>query len=149
QLLSGFKFLGLIDSGNNTQPTLKQLVDATENSQQEKDIMSGILRQRYGKLFEELDLKTATMGQIEDKMGSYGPSGATRRRAARFFLKAAQYSGVPLPSRLTGGLRSRPESAPNGTEGGATSPQSAASRPRRRRRNSIPAVSEQPNEKPT
>src|SRR5271165_7189735 len=64
QLLSGFKFLGLIDSGSNTQPALKQLVDAAENTPQEKEILANILRQRYAKVFE-LELKNATIGQVE------------------------------------------------------------------------------------
>jgi hypothetical protein len=144
QLLSGFKFLGLIDSGNNTQAILKRLVDAAENSQQEKEILGSILRQRYGRLFDELDLKTATIGQVEEKIGSYGPTGATRKRAARFFLKAARHCDIALSSRLTGGLRSRPETSANGTEQGAAP--STFPRQRRRRRNSNPAAPEQPSE---
>jgi len=149
QLLSGFKFLGLIDSGANTQPTLKQLVDATENSQQEKEILSAVLRQRYAKVFDELDLKTATIGQVQEKIGSYGPTGATLKRAARFFLKAAQHCDIPLSSRLTGGLRSRPEASADGAEEDGVQTPPAPTRSRRRRRNSTPATPEQRNERPS
>src|ERR1035438_4170243 len=129
QLLSGFKFWGLIDSGTSTQPVLRQLVDAPENSQQEKEILGTVLRQGYAKVFE-LDLKTATIGQVQEKIGSYGPTGATRKRAARFFLKAAQYCGVDLSSRLTGGLRSRSEdSNENPEENGALAPPTPTRRP--------------------
>ena len=148
QLLSGFKFLGLIDSGTSTQPVLRQLVDAPENSPQEKEILGIVLRQGYARVFE-LDLKTATIGQVKEKIGSYGPTGETLKRAARFFLKAAQYSGVDLSSRLTGRLRSRSEeSADNAEEAGAPAPPPPA-RPRRRRRTSTPIPPEGHEEKPS
>ena len=148
QLLSGFKFLGLIDSGTNTQPVLRKLVDAPENSQQEKEILGTVMREGYAKVFE-LDLKTATIGQVQEKIGSYGPTGATRKRAARFFLKAAQYCGVDLSSRLTGGLRSRSEdSNENPEENGALAPPTPT-RPRRRRRTSAPLAPEGHEEKPS
>ena len=148
QLLSGFKFLGLIDSGTSTQPVLRQLVDAPENSQQEKEILGTVLRQGYAKVFE-LDLKTATIGQVQEKIGAYGPTGETRKRAARFFLKAAQYCGSDLSSRLTGGLRSRSEeSADNAEETGAPPP-AAPARQRRRRRTAPPLAPVVLEEKPS
>jgi hypothetical protein len=147
QLLSGFKFLGLIDSGSNTQPTLKQLVDTAENTPQEKEILDNILRQRYARLFE-LELKNATIGQVEEKIGSYGPTGATRKRATRFFLKAAHHCGVALSPRLTGRLRTRVEADADGAEEGGTPAAPAAPRQRRRRRNSNSTVSDSPAEKP-
>ena len=45
-----------------------------------------MMREGYAKVFE-LDLKTATIGQVQEKIGSYGPTGATRKRAARFFSR--------------------------------------------------------------
>ncbi len=148
QLLSGFKFLGLIDSGTSVQPVLKKLIDVPEASQEEKEILGTVLRQGYAKVFE-LDLKTATIGQVQEKIGSYGPSGETRKRAVRFFLKAAQHCGVELSSRLTGGLRSRSEESADGAEeDGAPAPPTPP-RPRRRRRTSTPLAQEEHEEKPS
>lgn len=148
QLLSGFKFLGLIDSGANTQPVLRQLVAATENSHQEKEILSTVLRQGYAKVFE-LDLTTATIGQIQENIGYYGPTGETRKRAARFFLKAAHHCGIGLSSRLTAGLRSRSDATSDtaGENGAPTPP--PPSRPRRRRRAPTPVPPEGREESPT
>jgi len=148
QLLSGFKFLGLIDAGSNTQPALKQLVDAAEDTAQEKEILGNILRQRYARLFE-LELRNATIGQVEEKIGSYGPTGATRKRATRFFLKAAHHCDIALSSRLTGRLRTRAESGTEEGQEGSSPVAPSAPRTRRRRRNSTPAVSAPPNEKPS
>jgi hypothetical protein len=134
QLISGFRFLKLIDSNDLTQDVLKELVGAAENTDQEKQILNALLRASYAKVFE-LDLKTATMGQVAEKIGSYGPTGATRDRAVRFFLKAAQHCGIPLSPRLTEGMRSTSDSnAP--ASGDETTPPAppAPSRQRRRRR---------------
>src|SRR5437879_4959729 len=100
RLISGFRFLKLIDSNDVTQDALKSLVNAAENTTQEKRILDTLLRANYARVFE-LDLKTATMGQVAEKIGLYGPTGATRDRAVRFFLKAAQHCGIPLSPRLT------------------------------------------------
>jgi hypothetical protein len=148
QLLSGFKFLGLIDSTTSTQPVLKQLVEAPENSQQEKEILGTVLRQGYASVFE-LDLKTATIGQVQEKIGLYGPTGETRKRAARFFLKAAQYCGSDLSSRLTGGLRTRSEESSDNAEETSATPPSAPARPRRRRRTVTPLAAVGVEEKPS
>jgi len=102
-------------------------VDAQENTEQEKTVLSALLREKYVKLFE-LNLKTATQGQVADAIGSYGPTGATRDRAVRFFLKAAYHCGIPLSSRLTAGMRSKDSSDSSDTE------DSPVATPRRRRR---------------
>jgi len=59
-----------------------------KNSQQEKEILGTVMREGYAKVFE-LDLKTATIGKFKKKL-ALRPYRATRKRAARFFLKAAQ-----------------------------------------------------------
>ena len=134
QLISGFRFLNLIDSNDVTQEILKDLVKAAENSKEEKDILDALLHTSYQKVFE-LDLKTATIGQVAEKIGGYGPTGATRDRAVRFFLKAAQHCGIPLSPRLTEGMRSTSDSsAPSSAEEIAAQSQPGVTRQRRRRR---------------
>ena len=138
QIISAFRFLGLIDGSDNTQPSLKKLVEAQENTEQEKTVLNALLREKYGKLFE-LNLKTATPGQVSDAIASYGPTGATRDRAVRFFLKAAYHCGIPLSSRLTAGMRSKDSSDPSDTED--SSSQTATPR-RKRRRTSVGETTE-------
>jgi hypothetical protein len=134
QIISAFKFLKLIDEKGRTQPELKKLKDALENSIEEKQVLKNLLEKGYRKLFE-LDLATATPGQISDAIGSYGIKGATRDRAVRFFLKAAAYCGIPLSTRLTVGMRDRTTSPTNGSnEDGGNPPVQSNSTPRPRRR---------------
>jgi hypothetical protein len=148
QIISAFKFLGLIDETERTQPNLRKLVDAAENSKEEKQILGELLRSRYGKVLA-LNLKTVTQGALAEAIGSYGATGATRDRAVRFFIKTATHCGIELSSRLTSHLRSRSESAPNAEDNGGGSPPVAPGRTRRRRRQSNTEVSEQQNEKPS
>ena len=161
QILTGFRFLGLIDERNRTQATLRKLSDAPENSPEEKAILAELLRTNYKKLFEDIDLKTATPGQVAQQIGAYGVTGNTRDRAVRFFLKTAQYAGIPLSTRLTMGLRDRADNStsaagPNDPEvddenaitddtNGATTTSSTPSRRRARRR---PRNTEQRQENP-
>lgn len=137
QILSGFKFLGLIDDNQKTQPPLRKLVEVKENSQEEKLLLADLLKERYTKVFE-LDLTTATTGLLQTAIGSYGAKGATRDRAVRFFLKTAEHAGIKLSSRLTDGLRSSgsPDSATPAaaTEDGDTATKPNGSRPRRRKK---------------
>jgi len=113
QIISAFKFLGFIDKDGRTQETLRILVDAKENSDQERVLLAEILLSRYSSLFSSLDLKTATPKQVVDAIGNYGTTGATKDRAVRFFLKAAEHSRIDLSTRLTNGMRSRGSSGGN------------------------------------
>jgi len=117
QIMSGFRFLGLIDEGDKTQEMLKRLVQAAPDSPDEKKLFAEMLRGSYTKVFE-LDLTTATPMQFSDAIGSYGGSPITKKRAARFFLKAAQYAGIPLSGHLKKGSRGNDETeaAENGAE---------------------------------
>lgn len=98
-LLSAFRFLGLIDSNDSTQPSLSRLTDAQEATQSEKDALEHILRQRYAELFV-LDLETVTPARLSEAVGKYRSQGSTRDRSIRFFLKATEYCGVKTSGRL-------------------------------------------------
>ena len=99
-LLAAFRFLGLIDANNGVQPQLDKLVAAQEGTDAEKEVLGGILREHYADLFA-LNLETITPSQFSEALGKYGPTGSTRERARRFFLKAAEHCGVKMSSLLT------------------------------------------------
>ena len=99
-LLSAFHFLGLVDSNGKTQPTLRKLADEEENSTGEKNILADVLRKSYENLFQ-LNLETLTPTQFAEAIGRYGPTGSTRERSMRFFVKAAGHCGIKMSGRLT------------------------------------------------
>jgi hypothetical protein len=146
-IVNALKFLGLIDEAGNTQEDLKALVDTQENSDEEKRLLGDALRSKYSKAFE-LNLKTATIGQILEVIGQYGPTGETKKRGARFFLKAAHYCKIPLSTRLTSGLRSKQEATEGTVEEGnpAATTQSAQPTKHRRRKLAPPPPATRPPE---
>lgn len=147
QILSAFKFLGLIDDSERPQEVLKKLVEVTSNSQEEKTIVGQLLRQRYSKVFEH-DLTKATPGQLSETISNYGATGSTRDRCERFFLKAAEFAGIPMSARLTKGAWGASQGSTNGTDDGATRSGNGG-RHRRRRRSSSSTESEEHVTAPT
>ena len=115
QIISAFKFLGFLDENDNTQPSLRKLVDSEKESQEEKAILEEIIRDRYAKVFEH-DLNTATPKQIENAIGDYGAKGTTRDRAVRFFIKALEFCEISISARLTQGSRTSRRSPNSNTK---------------------------------
>lgn len=134
QILSAFRFLGLLSDANRTQESLKALVKASEGSAEEKSILAALLKQRYANAFA-LNLEAATPAQLDKAIGDYGATGATRDRSVRFFIKACEYCGIKLSSRLTA-RKPRAPSAANGSgdEQIGTTPQQSERTGRRRRK---------------
>ncbi len=139
QIISALKFMGLIDPEGTTQESLRRLTAVPEDSPEEKRLLAELLRSRYQKVFE-LDLASATPKQLTDVIGDYGVTGATKDRSVRFFVRAAQYCGIPISPRLTARMKSR--SAASDTEETTASDNSTPTKPntrgrRRRKANGI------------
>jgi hypothetical protein len=116
QILSAFKFLGLIDDANRTQDSLRALKDAKENSEQEKAQLAAILKERYANAFA-LNLEAATPAQLDKAIAEYGAGGSTKDRSVRFFLKALEHCGIKVSTRLTA---RKPRSSPSNGESDGT-----------------------------
>jgi hypothetical protein len=133
--------LGFIDSLNES-PTgsLKALVDVQEDTDEERRILAELLQAKYPRVFD-INLKTATPGALAESIGSYGATGATRKRAVRFFIKAATHAHVPLSTRLTANLRERmtTEAETEGiNESGEPTKQQPPKQARRKKRQTTP-----------
>jgi hypothetical protein len=114
QILSAFKFLGLIDDANRTQESLRLLKEAKENSEQEKAQLAAILKERYANAFA-LNLEAATPAQLDKAIAEYGAGGSTKARSVRFFLKALEHCGIKVSTRLT--ARKPRSSSPSNGDG--------------------------------
>ncbi len=134
QILGALTFLGLINGKNETQPSLRQLVALTENSDEERQFYASMLRARYDKVFE-LDLQNETPKALEEAIGTYDVAGKVRDRAVRFFLKAAMHARIPLSTRLTAKMREIPTATPepNGDAPSGTPPKINGKGRRRRK----------------
>jgi hypothetical protein len=142
QILSAFRFLGLLNDKDRTQESLRALVAFDENSNEEKQIFADVLKDKYANAFA-LNLEAATPAQLDKAIGEYGATGATKDRAVRFFIKATEHCGIKLSSRLTARKpRSTPTPSSNGDEQSATESGSQRDgRSARKRRGAEPSLS--------
>jgi hypothetical protein len=97
QLLSAYKFLGLISDDGKPKPELKKLADEKENR---GALLRDILKRSYVDLLK-LDLSKATPNSFDEELRKYNVEGDTRRKASAFFLTAAKAAGIPLSPLLT------------------------------------------------
>jgi hypothetical protein len=142
QILGAFRFLELIDDQQNTQQSLRSLVQFPANSDLEKRMIAEILEAHFPSVFK-LGLANTTPGALEATMGGYGVSGTTRDRAVRFFIKAAQHAGIKLSTRLTRDLRTRESSADdNDTEDAAPKQNGTKTRKRKKTASTQAAANE-------
>lgn len=97
QLLSAYKFLGLIGNDGKPKPELKKLADEKEHR---GTLLRDILKRSYVDLLK-LDLSKATPSSFDEELRKYNVEGDTRRKASAFFLAAAKAAGIPLSPLLT------------------------------------------------
>jgi hypothetical protein len=126
------KFLGLLTGEDEPTPTLNDLVSGTEDERKLK--LKKVIEDSYSELIA-IDLTKATRAHFEEKLGElYSATGDTRVKAARFFVSAASYTGIPLSSFIqppangsSNGVKrrvgpSRPKSAAKKTQPPVTPP---------------------------
>jgi len=96
QLLTGLRFLKLIDDNGNSTP---ELVALAEDRDCRKENWVPVLKAAYREVFA-IDLTKASPLQLENAIQRYGVTGDTLEKAVRFFIAAAEFSGIPLSPHL-------------------------------------------------
>jgi hypothetical protein len=96
QLITGLKFLRLIDANGDSTPQLVSLAEDTENR---RENWAAVLKSAYKDVFD-MDLTKASPLQLEQAIQKLGVSGDTLDKAVRFFLSAAGFAGIPLSPHL-------------------------------------------------
>lgn len=120
QLFAGMKFLGLLIGDDQPTPLLNDLVSGTEEERKTK--LKKVIQDSYAELIA-IDLTKATRAHFTEKLGElYSVTGDTRVKAARFFVSAAGYTGIPLSSFIA--------PSKDGTTNGVKRGRPAGSRPR-------------------
>jgi hypothetical protein len=106
QVLSGLRFLRLIDARGRAQPALKALIKAYETSAW-PTVLTGVLKAAYDPLFRH-DLCAMTPTVFQRVFRSLYPStDAVTRKAVTFFISAARMAEIPLNQDLFEGRRVR------------------------------------------
>jgi hypothetical protein len=99
QLLSTFRFLGLMDPRGRPTSVLRTLVDHRSSRPEQ---MRKLIELSYRPVIS-LDLRRATPKQFREAMSKFAgvtAATATHKKIISFFLKAAKYSGLPMAPAL-------------------------------------------------
>ncbi len=97
QLMSGLKFLRLLDSKNTPLPRLAELAQAGANDR--KALMREILKESYGAdLVDNLATKTPKM--VDEALEYLGTTDGTHRKAVSFFVNGAKVNDLQVPSAI-------------------------------------------------
>ena len=92
QTLKALQSLGLIDGEGGLTKSFSELIDAKDDL---PAAVRAIIKRSYPEAVE-LGAKNGTQLQLEEVFRAYGVSGSTARKAIAFFLKAAEYAGIPM-----------------------------------------------------
>src|SRR6266542_5303316 len=101
-LMSGLRFLGLIDEERKATASFRTLVQASKDTTKFRQTLLGILADQYKPITGTLDLQHGTISELEKAFKEYGVSqGQMLTKTLRFFIKAMGECGVPLSPYIT------------------------------------------------
>ena len=99
-LLGALRFLGLITQDGTPTAIIKDLV---ENPQNEKIILSKIVKEKYDFLFNgKFNIGTATSAQLTEEFKTQGLNGSTIIKAVSFFTSICETAGITITPHLKG-----------------------------------------------
>ena len=109
QILSGFRFLGLIDDDGVPQGDM--LSDLALKDNERKTLIRSLIESSYADIVA-LDFAKITPSQLDQHLSGdrYNISGDTKKKAKTFLLKAAQHAGFTVSPLLTKITRNRSKS---------------------------------------
>jgi hypothetical protein len=97
QILSAYKFLGLIDDLTNPTPMLRKLVEQRASP---ASVLKPLIEDRFSEVLTH-DLATMTTAMLNNEFETvYGVDGDVKKKATRFFLQAAKANGMTLSKFL-------------------------------------------------
>jgi hypothetical protein len=111
QLISGLRFLGLVNENNELSPELETLKEA-ETPEEWKPRLASLLREAYAEIMEH-DLTRISPGHlVEEFKKQYNAKDEVNRKCVTFFLHAAKDAGIELSPRVLKFTRSAPRRSP-------------------------------------
>jgi hypothetical protein len=113
QLITALRFLGLTDSKGHPTERMSVVV-AASGTDEWPSALAALLRDSYPTLFDNFDLAAASPNQFSERFRTAFPAAdSVLRKAATFFLGAAQDAKIPISGHIT--KNKKPRSA--GTAG--------------------------------
>ena len=101
-LISGLRFLGLVDNDRKATNQFRELVQLSKDGAKFKERMRLIIGEKYKPIVGSLNLTHGTSAELEKAFKDYGVSiGQMLTKTVRFFLKAAAEAGYQLSPYFT------------------------------------------------
>jgi hypothetical protein len=101
-LMSGLRFLGLVDDARKATNQFRELVQLWKDGAKFKERMRLLLGEKYKPIVGNLNLTHGTSAELERAFKDYGVSvGQMLTKTIRFFLKAATEAGCELSPYFT------------------------------------------------
>ena len=104
-LIAALEYLGLVSSSGAPSELLRSILRSTGNDRSK--FARRMLVESYPFLFNDFDLKRATLREVVEKLEDAGASGDTIRKCLKFFLRAAKGASVEISPFLEGMRKGR------------------------------------------
>lgn len=109
QIITGLKFLDLIDDDNHPKPALQNLVGAYDTDDW-ASALAQVLKEAFAPIFS-VNLETASPAQFTEHFKrTYGIDGDTLRKSLTFFVNAVRDAQVPISAYIM--KNKKPRSGP-------------------------------------
>jgi hypothetical protein len=116
-LISGLRFLGLVDDERRATATYQELVEVSKEAAKFKPIFLRILTDKYKPIVGHVNLQQGTAPQLEKAFRDYGVAqGQMLTKSIRFFLKAFTEAGVTPSPHMTAPKPRAPRSTKKGNK---------------------------------
>lgn len=101
-LISGLRFLGLIDDARKATAQYRVLVESWNDKEKFKGLLIELLTDKYRGIAGNVNLKTGTSTELEKAFKDYGvTTGQMLTKTIRFYLKALSEAGVQVGPHIT------------------------------------------------
>src|SRR6267378_454028 len=120
-LISGLRFLGLVDEERKATAKYRELVESSKDKAKFKECLLSILVDKYAPIIGKLNLKHGTAAELEKAFRDYGVASAQMlTKTVRFFLKAITEAGVTPSPHMTAPKPRTPSTTPRKNGAGKT-----------------------------
>ena len=99
-LLAALSFFNMVDAKGKPTPVLGELLKAKVTGEGAKSVWKKLFDQSYAPILGDLDLATATPGQLLEKFRASDYGGDTLRKCHVFFIAVSEAAGVHLAKHL-------------------------------------------------
>jgi hypothetical protein len=101
-LMSGMRFLDLVDEQKRATPAFRNLVFSVSDPERYSAALRSILSEKYSPIIGDVDITSGTSTQLEKAFKDYGvPAGQMLSKTIRFYVKTLEDVGIQVSKHIT------------------------------------------------